>query len=1107
MDNEMMKAILGTDFETFLSDLMEERSEAESMLDMMKQNDLDALALKSVNFLSCSHDDMYSLEKCAYLLSRLLNVDDDLCTWRNLSTSTQSAIKSFLLNPIINFEESQFISKVRCYTIYRLAASLLPDNNWPELLPFLYQCLTDSNNCFKASAFLIFADLAGDIGETIVVPSAKTLHSLFRNTLNDDTVDLNVRIVAMRAVIRFIQHMSSSNEKERFQDLLPGMMKTLTDAYLSKGEEDQVADEQPLTLFIELAKNEPRFLRRQLVDVVATMFDIAEDEGLKEETTHLAVEFLITLVEAKKRAPGMIKRVPFFISRCFAMLLKLLLYIEDDPAWHSALDASDDTGATSYYCKGKKCLDRFSLALGGKSIAHVAIEQLSAYSAAPEWEKHHAALIALGQIAEGCSKVMIKNLEQVVAMVLNCFQDPHPRVKCAACYAICRLLVDFFPHLQEKCHNQVLPALAAAMDDFHPRVQAHAAAALCHFGVPGKPETLIHHLDGLVNKLLVHLKNGKQIVQQEALKALSFIAGSVEEHFRTCYEAVMPHLKTLLRNADLQSNLIVLSCAMECISCVVMAVGKEKFRDDEKQVMEMLMSLQAKVDDPTTTKYLLHACCRICECMGKDFLPYMNVVMPFLLQCAQLNTISMEQYNENYKVDANSKETLEMKAKACRLLCWYAETLKEDFYPWISQAVSILVPLQKFYTHRLVRESAVKGLHFLLRSAKLAVEKGVAQDESESYFTKLSDHIILALVEALHKEFETEMCVVMLRELNGCLQICVPLLNEAQVRSIVDEIKYVITNSSKRERKQELKERAKMEDFDAEEAELLREESEQEEKVFENARYILRTLIRTFKASFLPFLDELSSYLLPMWAKEKTTTERCSSICIFDNLMEECPEAALKYYDSCLPLILDASNDEDPDVRQAALYGLGLWAEYGRSSFKPFVGEALSRINVVIMHLRAREHENESAYDNAVSALGKICQFHGESFDSAEAIPAWLNCLPIKADLEEAKDVHTQLCSMIERSYGELLGPNYQYLPKVVSVFIEVLCAGEVLATEDTAKRMINLLRHFQHTLPPATWASAQSLLLPEQEMELESIVSPEEDVNISIDAMKLLVL
>ncbi|XP_059288765.1 uncharacterized protein LOC132042163 [Lycium ferocissimum] len=466
-----MEAILGPDsepFETFISNLS--RSEVESTAEMMKQRDPNALAFKTVNFLSSFHvDEIDSREKCADLLGRLL-VDDDLSTWRNLSISTQSAIKSFLLNPIINFEESKFITKVRRDTIYRLAASLLPDNNWPELLPFLYQCLTDSasNNYLKGLAFHIFAELAEDIGETIVVPSAKTLHSRFRNTLNDDTLDLDVRIAAVSAVIKFIQCMPSSNEKERFQDLLPGMMMTLTNAYLSKGE---VADEQVLKHFIELAKNEPRFFRSQLVDVVSTMFEITEAESLEDRTRHLAVEFLITLVEAKKRAPGMMKRVPLFISRCFALLLKLLLDITDDPAWHSADTLFDVIGPTSNFRVGRKCLDRFSLALGGKSIAHVAIEQLSAYSDAPEWEKRHAALIALAYIAEGCSKVMIKNLEQLVTIVLNCFQDPHPRVRWAACCAILRFLYDFSPHFQENYHNQVFLALAAAMDDSYPRVQ------------------------------------------------------------------------------------------------------------------------------------------------------------------------------------------------------------------------------------------------------------------------------------------------------------------------------------------------------------------------------------------------------------------------------------------------------------------------------------------------------------------------------------------------------------------------------------------------------------------------------------------------------------
>lgn len=89
-----------------------------------------------------------------------------------------------------------------------------------------------------------------------------------------------------------------------------------------------------------------------------------------------------------------------------------------------------------------------------------------------------------------------------------------------------------------------------------------------------------------------------------------------------------------------------------------------------------------------------------------------------------------------------------------------------------------MVPLLKFYFHEEVRRAAVAGIlmsyyivfvhtYFLLlqflnicaampelmRSAKLAVEKGQAQGRDESYVKQLSDYIIPALVEALHKVY------------------------------------------------------------------------------------------------------------------------------------------------------------------------------------------------------------------------------------------------------------------------------------------------------------------------------------------------------------------
>ncbi|GAY57531.1 hypothetical protein CUMW_180170 [Citrus unshiu] len=1057
LQQSQLAVILGPDsapFETLISHLMstsnEQRSEAELLFNLCKQQDPDSLTLKLAHLLQRSpHPEARAM--AAVLLRKLLTRDDSFL-WPRLSLHTQSSLKSMLLQSI-QLESAKSISKKLCDTVSELASNILPENGWPELLPFMFQCVSSDSVKLQESAFLIFAQLSQYIGDTLT-PHLKHLHAVFLNCLTNSN-NPDVKIAALNAVINFIQCLTSSADRDRFQDLLPLMMRTLTES-LNNGNE--ATAQEALELLIELAGTEPRFLRRQLVDVVGSMLQIAEAESLEEGTRHLAIEFVITLAEARERAPGMMRKLPQFINRLFAILMSMLLDIEDDPLWHSAETEDEDAGESSNYSVGQECLDRLAIALGGNTIVPVASEQLPAYLAAPEWQKHHAALIALAQIAEGCAKVMVKNLEQVLSMVLNSFRDPHPRVRWAAINAIGQLSTDLGPDLQNQFHPQVLPALAGAMDDFqNPRVQAHAASAVLNFSENCTPEILTPYLDGIVSKLLVLLQNGKQMVQEGALTALASVADSSQEHFQKYYDAVMPFLKAILVNATDKSNRMLRAKSMECISLVGMAVGKDKFRDDAKQVMEVLMSLQGsqmETDDPTTS-YMLQAWARLCKCLGQDFLPYMSVVMPPLLQSAQLKpdvTItSADSDNEIEDSDDDSMETitlgdkrigiktsvLEEKATACNMLCCYADELKEGFFPWIDQVAPTLVPLLKFYFHEEVRKAAVSAMPELLRSAKLAIEKGLAPGRNESYVKQLSDFIIPALVEALHKEPDTEICASMLDSLNECIQISGPLLDEGQVRSIVDEIKQVITASSSRKR--ERAERAKAEDFDAEESELIKEENEQEEEVFDQVGEILGTLIKTFKAAFLPFFDELSSYLTPMWGKDKTAEERRIAICIFDDVAEQCREAALKYYETYLPFLLEACNDENQDVRQAAVYGLGVCAEFGGSVVKPLVGEALSRLNVVIRHPNALQPENLMAYDNAVSALGKICQFHRDSIDAAQVVPAWLNCLPIKGDLIEAKIVHEQLCSMVERSDSDLLGPNHQYLPKIVSVFAEVV--------------------------------------------------------------------
>ncbi|RRT37403.1 hypothetical protein B296_00057804 [Ensete ventricosum] len=503
---QQIAAILGAaesgPFESLIGQLMsasnEQRAQAESLFNLCRDLHPDALVIKLASVLHSSPSpDLRAMS--AVLLRKLLThrggADSDAPLWPRLSPASQSSLKSLLLS-VLHREPDRSIAKKVADTVSALAVSLLPDAAWPDLLPFLFHAVSapDTTPRLQESALLVFAQIAYESAllvfaqiayvladdASFVGPHLPTLHSLLLSALSHPSSP-DVRVAALSAAVNLVTSLESAADRNRLADLLPAMMRTLTES-LNSGQE--AAAQEALELLVELAGAEPRFLRRQLADVVGAMLQISEADGLEEGTRHLAIEFVITLAEARERAPGMMRKLPQFVSRLFAVLMKMLLDIEDDPAWHSAEVQDEDAGETSNYGVAQECLDRLAIAVGGNTIVPVASELLPAYLAAPEWQKHHAALITLAQIAE---------------VLLSCLQ-----------YV-------------------------------------------------------------LLTRLIMTL--------------------TMQEHFQKYYDAVMPYLKVILMNATNKSNRMLRAKSMECISLVGMAVGKEKFRDDAKQVQSLISYL------------------------------------------------------------------------------------------------------------------------------------------------------------------------------------------------------------------------------------------------------------------------------------------------------------------------------------------------------------------------------------------------------------------------------------------------------------------------------------------------------------------------------------
>ncbi|XP_062153185.1 uncharacterized protein LOC133861411 isoform X2 [Alnus glutinosa] len=566
-----------------------------------------------------------------------------------------------------------------------------------------------------------------------------------------------------------------------------------------------------------------------------------------------------------------------------------------------------------------------------------------------------------------------------------------------------------------------------------------------------RPNDLTPHLEEIVSKLLALLQNENQHLQEGAVSTLASVAIFSQDQFHICYDVTMASLKSVFFNETDASKLLLRAKSAECISYLAMVVGEEKFMNDATKVIEVLLSLQQSLSntDYSIRIHLLQAWMGLCKCLGDNFVTYITDLMPILLRSADLSI--------GINAQDDRSDILKEKALACNLLCLCARQLKENFFTWVNQVAKILVPLLEFHPHFETQTASVSDL---LCSAMLAIQKGESGGHSMSYVQHLVILIIPALVKALKKEPEKEICARMLNSLNKCVEVSGLVFTKAQIKLVAYGMKYVLAVHSFRNL--EMAERQAGEDFDMEEE---NNRKKQLEDILHQAGNCLITTIKVFKAKFVPYFKKISSVITAMLGNHRTAREKTIAFSIANCVIQHCHEAAHKYFDSYLPLLLKACDDENYDVKQEAANGIGVCAEYAQSNFKTIAEAAVVSLNSVIRHSDALSSENRKAYDIAVSALGKICKFHRESINAPEVVPTWLSYLPIKDDSTEAKVVHEQLCSMVERSDKELLGPDNLHLPKIIEVFTKVVAERDNLATAETADRMVALLMQFEKLL------------------------------------------
>ncbi|GFH17489.1 importin N-terminal domain-containing protein, partial [Haematococcus lacustris] len=432
--------------------------------------------------------------------------------------------------------------------------------------------------------------------------------------------------------------------------------------------------------------------------------------------------------------------------------------------------------------------------------------------------------------------------------------------------------------------------------------------------------------------------------------------------------------------------------------------------------------------------------------------------------------------------------SLEEKATACNMLCCYADELKDGFFPYVKPVADIMVPLLKFWFHEDVRRAAVQTLPELVRALVLCVEKG-SYGVDNSLVKQLLDYIWPAMMEALGKEPETDIQATSMDSISEIVELVEPsMLSQEQVSSAFQRFTRILKASE--ERRTERLKRQSTEDFDEEELEALEQENEAEEELFDQVGSAIGAFLKKFGDAVLPFVESLMVQMGPLLDKSRPAEDRRIAICVVDDLLEHSPAGRAKYFQQVLPVLMEATTDEHADLRQCAVYGLGILAAKAPEAFRPFVPEALQRILHVIGASNAKEEDNQLATDNALSALGKILEFHSDAIDSGAMTQAWLGGLPLLGDVVEAAVQHDLLARLLEARDARLLGTNGASLPRVLGVLVTILGHGTRLVSGDVGKRLALQLHSLQPSAPQDALQTSLSALSDKQRANFNTFMA-----------------
>ncbi|CAI9770123.1 unnamed protein product [Fraxinus pennsylvanica] len=962
--------------------------------------------------------------------------------WGKLSPQIRQLVKQSLIESI-TMEHSPPVRRASANVVSIIAKYAVPAGEWPDLLPFLFQCSQSPQEDHREVALILFSSLTETIGNSFQ-PYFTDLQSLLLKCLQDETSN-RVRVAALKAVGSFLEFTHDEVEVIKFREFIPSIL-NVSRQCIASGDEDVAVI--AFEIFDELIESPAPLLGESVKAIVQFSLEVCSSPNLESNTRHQAIQIISWLAKYKSISLKKYKLVAPILQIMCPLLAESTNRDEDD-------DLAPDRAAA-------EVIDTMALNLSKQVFPPVfEFASLSSQSANPKFRE--AAVTSLGVISEGCLELMKNKLEPILHIVLAALRDPEQMVRGAASFA----LGQFAEHLQPEIvshYESVLPSILNALEDVSDEVKEksyYALAAFCeNMGVE-----ILPFLDPLMGKLVGALQSSTRNLQETCMSAIGSVASAAEQAFVPYAEKVLELMQifmVLKNDEDLRSR----ARATELVGIVAMSVGRARMEPILPPFIEAAIS-GFGLEFSELREYTHGFFSNVAELLDDGFTQYLPHVVPLAFSSCNLDdgsAVDIDDSDENENVNAfggvSSDDeahdeprvrnisvrtgVLDEKAAATQALGLFALHTKSSYAPYLEETFKIFVR-HSTYFHEDVRLQAIIALKYILMAAHAVFHghnEGIAK--TKEVLDNVMNIYIKTMIEDDDKEVVAQACMSIADIMNDFGFIAV----EPYFPRLVEATSILLKGESTCQQIES-------------DSEIDEDDPEHDEVLMDAVSDLLPAFAKAMGAQFAPIFSQLFAPLMKFARASSPPQDRTMVVATLAEVAQHMGAPIAGYVNAVMNIVLKELGSSDSTNRRNAAFCVGELCKNGGNSALRYYDDALRGL----YPLFGESEPDNAVRDNAAGAVARMIMVHPEAIPLNQVLPVFLKVLPLKEDKEESIAVYSCICNLVLSSNPQILSN----VPQLVDIFAQVAASPEEAPEVKTqiGRAFSHLISVYGHQMQP----------------------------------------